>query len=240
VDPGACLSHPWNDEKSPASHACWTKVDVNHALYQSRYLSNSGRLFFNAADALVPQDTNGVMDVYQYEPPQGPGQPADNSCTTASSTYSPTSGGCVSLISSGTSPEESAFLDASESGDDVFFLTASRLAPTDVDGALDVYDARVDGHAVESSTTIECAGDGCQQPAVPPNDATPSSLTFNGAGNLSQCPKGKVKQGGKCVKKKARIKNKHKKKQHGKSKNKKGNRQKKSKRNASHKDGGGK
>ena len=36
-------------------------------------------------------------------------------------------GGCVSLISSGTSSEESAFLDASENGDDVFFLTTARL-----------------------------------------------------------------------------------------------------------------
>ena len=49
--------------------------------YQSRYLSDSGRLFFNSADALVTQDSQqqtgdastaptevGVEDVYQYEP----------------------------------------------------------------------------------------------------------------------------------------------------------------------------
>ena len=38
------------------------------ALYQSRYLSDSGRLFFDSSDALVPQDANGTEDVYEYEP----------------------------------------------------------------------------------------------------------------------------------------------------------------------------
>ena len=37
------------------------------------------------------------------------------------------------------------FLDASASGDDVFFATRERLAPTDTDELVDVYDARVDG-----------------------------------------------------------------------------------------------
>jgi hypothetical protein len=199
------------------------------AQYLSRNLSDSGRLFFNAADSLVPQDTNGTFDVYEFEFPQGPGQPASNTCTTASSSYSPVSGGCVSLISSGTSPEESAFMDASESGDDVFFLTASHLTGRDDDTSLDLYDARVGGGEPTEVKPVECSGDACQQPAVPPNDATPGSLTFNGAGNLLQCPKGKVKQKGKCVKKKqSKKKNKgrkHKKNAHRKPDNKKGKKQ---------------
>ena len=208
VDRPAANTGTWGGQTVAANVPGWTRVDLPHALYQSRYLSNSGRLFFNAADALVPQDSNGVMDVYEYEPP-GVGD-----CTVSLSTYSPRSGGCVGLISSGTSPEESAFLDASESGDDVFFLTGSRLAPgTDVDGALDVYDAAVGGSTHEAAKPVECSGDACQQPAVPPDDPTPGSLTFNGAGNLLQCPKGKVKKNGRCVKKKqAKKKNgKHKK-----------------------------
>ena len=51
------------------------------------------------------------------------------------------SGGCVGLISAGTSAEESAFMDASETGGDVFFLTLSRLLPQDYDTSFDVYDA---------------------------------------------------------------------------------------------------
>jgi hypothetical protein len=184
----------WEGQTLAANIPGWTKINIEHALYQSRYLSNSGRLFFNAADALVPQDSNGVMDVYEYERVGGAeseGQPASNSCTTASPTYGSASGGCVSLISSGTSPEESAFLDASETGNDVFFLTAAKLDPTqDVDSALDVYDA----HACTAESPCApappppppaCEGDACQNPVASPNDATPGSLTFHGPGNLA-------------------------------------------------------
>jgi hypothetical protein len=46
------------------------------------------------------------------------------------------------LISSGESAQESAFLDASESGGDVFFMTTAKLAPPqDFDHAYDIYDA---------------------------------------------------------------------------------------------------
>jgi WD40-like Beta Propeller Repeat len=199
-----------------ASIPGWTPATNPTALYQSRYLSDSGRLFFNAADSLVPQDSNGTFDVYEYEPPQGPGQPASNSCTTASSTYSSSSAGCVNLISSGTSGEESAFMDASKTGDDVFFLTASKLAATDVDSALDLYDAHVctaelPCPAAPPPSPPACEGDACQAPATPPVDATPGSLTFNGAGNVLECPKGKVKQKGRCVKKSVKKSKKHKK-----------------------------
>jgi hypothetical protein len=180
----------------------WTQYALNEALYQSRYLSNSGRLFFNSSDALVPADTNGAEDVYQYEPPQGgENAVASNTCTTSAPTYSPISAGCVDLISSGTSAKESAFLDASETGDDVFFLTSAQLAKTDTDTSLDVYDVRVDGGFPEAVKPVECSGDACQPPAVPPNDVTPGSLTFSGAGNVVECPKGKVKRHGRCVKK---------------------------------------
>jgi hypothetical protein len=203
----------------------WTPPGES-ASYQSRYLSDQGRLFFNSSDALVPSDTNGQEDVYTYEPPSSAEEaPPNDTCATSSPTYSPAQEGCVSLISSGSSPEESAFLDASESGNDVFFLTSAQLAPTDVDTSLDLYDARaphVPGEAVgfpEAAKPVECLGDACQQPATPPNDPTPGSLTFHGAGNVVEKP----------VEKKHK---KHKKKSHGK--------HKKSHRAASHNRGGAK
>jgi len=234
VFPGLLTDRPeiWGGQTLAANIPGWTRVGLSVSLYQSRYLSDSGRLFFNAADSLVPQDTNGVMDVYQFEFPQGPGQPESDDCTTASPTYSPASGGCVNLISSGTSAEESAFLDASESGNDVFFLTASRLSPRDEDKALDVYDARVGGGEPSIVKPVECSGDACQQPAVPPTHPTPGTLLVNGPENVKQCPKGNVKKNGKCVKKHKAKKKNHNKKSHKKNKT--------SKRTASHKGGGGK
>jgi hypothetical protein len=119
VSPGLLVDRrrSWEERWLAASVPGWTTQSVVLAPYQSRYLSDSGRMFFNATDGLVPQDTNKVMDVYQYEPP-GVG-----SCSTKSTTYSSSSAGCVNLISSGGSKEESAFLDASENGNEAFFLT---------------------------------------------------------------------------------------------------------------------
>ena len=171
----------------------WTDYRLVGSLYQSRYLSNAGRLFFNASDALVPQDTNGVGDVYEYEPPAGEGAPANDGCGEADPTYVAAAGGCVSLISSGASAEESAFVDASESGNDVFFFTHARLSTLDYDSALDVYDA----HVCTSESPCPppppppppaCQGDACQSPAVSPEALTPASLTFSGAGNATAEP----------------------------------------------------
>jgi hypothetical protein len=196
----------WEGRWYAANIPGWTGIELPHALYQSRYLSDSGRLFFNASDALVPADTNSTEDVYQFEPSGAGG------CTEQSPGFASVSGGCVDLITSGTSPEESAFMDASESGNDVFFLTASRLTSRDEDTALDLYDARVGGGEPQSIKPVECSGDACQQPAVPPNDQTPGSLTFQGAGNLKECSKGKKLKKGKCVKQKSKKKKKHHKK----------------------------
>ncbi len=168
----------------------WTQWFENHTLYQSRYLSDSGRLFFDAVDSLVPHDQNGTADVYEYEPPTQEGAPASDSCTTGFTSYSARSEGCVSLISSGTSSEEAAFIDASETGDDVFFLTTSQLVGQDKDRALDVYDAHACSEGSPcppppAPSSAACEGDACLSPVSPPNDPTPGSLTFRGPGNTA-------------------------------------------------------
>jgi hypothetical protein len=159
----------------------------NMDTYQSRYTFDGGRVFFDSYDALAPQDVNGTEDVYEYEPAGVGG------CSRSQATFSEASGGCVSLISSGESSEESVFLDASETGGDVFFLTAGKLVPRDSDNALDVYDARECGNdrsrcfPVEQVSPPPCStGDSCK-PAPSPQPAifgSPASSTFNGAGNV--------------------------------------------------------
>ncbi len=107
----------------------WDAIALDRALYQPRYLSDQGRLFFNSPGKLVPSSTATKEKVYEYEP-TGVG-----SCAGA--------GGCVALISSGGDQHEAAFLDASETGNDAFFLTAAQLASQDTDTNFDVYDARI-------------------------------------------------------------------------------------------------
>lgn len=138
VDRPITWVHRWISGSVPG----FTALSATEAPYQSRYLFDNGRLFFTSAEALAPQDVNGKEDVYEYEPP---GVGGEKGCTTASESYGETSEGCVSLISSGTSKKESAFLDASANGDDVFFVTSAQLVEADKDTAFDVYDAAICG-----------------------------------------------------------------------------------------------
>jgi hypothetical protein len=173
----------------------WTGYTLFTALYQSRYLFDSGRLFFNSSDALVPQDINNQVDVYEFEP-AGIG-----SCTAASSTYSSATGGCVSLISSGTSHQESGFYDASASGDDVFFMTAESLVAQDPGGSLSVYDAHVCGAEGVPCTSVPVSPPKCTTadacwPSSPPQPevfGAPAGATFSGPGNLTPAAGGSGK-----------------------------------------------
>jgi hypothetical protein len=152
--------------------------------YQSRYLSDEGRLFFDSSDALVPQHTSGKMAVYEYEP-EGVG-----SCARSSTTFHESTDGCVGLLSPGTSGEEAAFLDASENGNDVFFLAAGKLTSANMEG-LNVYDARVCSEAEPCPAEVVPAptcvtADSCRaaQSPQPTLFGASGSATFSGAGNV--------------------------------------------------------
>jgi hypothetical protein len=166
----------------------WTGADETGLAtrHQPAYLNNEGRLYFNSADGLAPQDVNATEDVYQYEPPEV------GSCSSESANFAERSGGCVDLISSGASSQESAFLDASASGGDIFFLTSAKLAPQDRDSAIDVYDAHSCSAAspcpsAEATTPPPCdTGDSCKPAPTPQPEifGAPASALFSGAGNL--------------------------------------------------------
>jgi DNA-binding beta-propeller fold protein YncE len=176
----------------------WTEIATGNQLasrYQARYLSNEGRLFFDSLDALAPQDANGTEDVYQYEPPGVGG------CIESSTAFGARQDGCVELISSGRSAQESAFLDASESGNDVFFLTSAKLSELDGDTAFDVYDAHVctgekpcitfpDVQSPPCTTEASCKASPTPQPSI---FAAPASATFQGPGNPPPPPPAKPK-----------------------------------------------
>ncbi|HEY8808486.1 MAG TPA: fibronectin type III domain-containing protein [Solirubrobacterales bacterium] len=140
--------------------------------------ADGGRLFFNSFDALVPHDTNGKQDVYQWE------APGSGDCSEASPQFSQRNGGCVSLISSGESSELSELIDASADGSNVFFETISSLAPQDP-GLVDIYDARINGGFPYVAPSEPCVGDTCQDVPPAPNDQTPASASFHGQGNPS-------------------------------------------------------
>jgi len=166
--------------------------------YQNRAVTDDGKVFFSTAEALLPEDTNGKSDAYEFD--------ADT--------------GALSLISTGKSPGDSFFLDASASGRDVFFTTRERLVGWDRDDAYDLYDARTGGGLPEPPPTPPaCSGGTCQGSlATPPSASAPASAGFHGAGNARSaltrrahkraCRRGfvkrKVRGKRRCVKRRAR------------------------------------
>ena len=166
--------------------------------YQNHPLTDDGqRVFFNTAEALVPEDVNGKVDAYEWDAATGQAH----------------------LLSTGTDASDSYFLDASASGDDAFIATRSQLNGWDTDGSLDVYDVRKPGPGHPAGfpdpPPVEpgCGGESCRGP-IPPAPAPPSigSDAFRGTGNVTSttvtCARGYVRRkvGGRvrCVRKQPR------------------------------------
>jgi DNA-binding beta-propeller fold protein YncE len=185
----------WTGHWLAGSVPGWTAQSLSRALVQPRYLSNEGRLFFDSADPLVPgidtptreenvdghAQTVGVENVYEYEP-------AGVGCEATSA--------CLALLSGGTSQHESAFLEATPSGDDAFFLSSAPLTPQDLEGAPTVYDARVCTAvspclAAPPGSSAPCDSLDACHPESRTQGATlspPASATFSGPGNMVPTP----------------------------------------------------
>lgn len=170
-----CVSCPPKGQ-TPISNAIMSKLAfednaaTEYENNKTEFVANDGRgmnaegseVFFETQNALVPQDTNGVGDVYEWQE------------------------GKVSLISGGKEAKRSVFLGVSESGNDVFFATAEGIAAGDTDGAYDVYDAHVPQPGEKPVAAIPCEGAVCQGPPSVPNLlGQPASEAFSGPGNLT-------------------------------------------------------
>jgi hypothetical protein len=212
-----CIS--CNRSGVPAEGLYSAYLPVSHqATYALHWMSTDGsRVFFESDDALVSQDKNGVGDVYEWE------RDGTGSCAEME--------GCIYLISGATAGEGAYLIDASASGNDVFFTTRAKLLLEDENENIDVYDAHVG--AVAPPASPQCTGTGCQGiPSAPPVFSTPSSVTYNGVGNFpppiskpagvqvgkGTAKKGKGKKTGKKkkgngkkrrVRRRARVKGKH-------------------------------
>jgi hypothetical protein len=144
------------------------------------FMADDGRTFFTTKESLVPQDTDGIRDVYEYVD----GRPQ--------------------LITSGTGDRENtggletvkAFfgtlqigLEAvSRDGTDVYFATFETLAPEDHNGNfLKFYDARAGGgfdftpELGPCAAADECHGASSQAPA---KAQIGTGATYSGGGNL--------------------------------------------------------
>jgi hypothetical protein len=187
------FERPTGPSTIPGAFANGEGSEANY--YKPRVLSADGRrVYFESLDAVGPADTNGKVDVYQWEA-QGAG-----SCKRV--------GGCVSLMTSGLGEKNVTFVDASADGSDVFFLTDRSLVKADLPGSVDLYDARAGGGFEEPIAGTACDGDACRSIPEKPVDPTLTTLVeapYNPKvtyPNRKECKKGYKKHKGRCVKKK--------------------------------------
>lgn len=158
--------------------------------------SDGNYVFFDTISALLPQDVDGEI---------APEIGAEGINPSLSGATSPSSDvyewrkngidgcmhvqGCVALITSGRGGFNNILLGTDPSGRDVFFATHESLVAQDDDAAADIYDARIGGgYPPPPPRAVECEGDACSTPPSAPNDTTPSSFTFGGAGNIVSSP----------------------------------------------------
>ncbi len=182
---------------------------LGSVLYAPRNISTDGsRLFFTSGDALLPSDTNGLSDVYEWE--------AEGSGSCQSTTDN---GGCLYPISDGSGASNSYFADASLSGNDVFFQTGDSLVGQDEDSLADLYDARVDGGFASQGSRVvppACTSlEGCRSPlSEPPAQLGVASAELHGSGNLVTTPEAPEKKPQKKLQTKQQKKKKKKQKKH--------------------------
>ena len=134
------------------------------AQYRPRNLLADGTLFFDSSDVLVPHAKDGRLNVYEYQ------------------------NGHVYAISNVAGGDESFFLDASPSGEDVFFGSANQLLKQDTGDNVVVWDARQNGGFPVPPAAPSCDNaDSCKPPESPQPAlfGLPASATFSGPGNAT-------------------------------------------------------
>jgi hypothetical protein len=154
-----------------------------NGLARLQNVTDDGRLVvFTTGDALLGEDVNETIDVYEWE------------------------AGEVSLVSSGQSSLPSLLYAMSANGRDLFFVTTDQLVPQDTSSVVSIYDARVGSTGFPLPPPPSPLPS--SPPSSPPDEPVIRSESERSAGNfkLQRATRCKKHQGKKrCCRKKKRC-----------------------------------
>jgi hypothetical protein len=178
----ACVS--CNPRQEPASAAAQLQSHSQAVIEPSTLIHNmsadGSRVFFESPEALVADDQDAVIDVYEWQQSPGGGELALISSGNATEYVQLTNGLLV--------PAPNLLMGVSGDGEDVFFLTLDPLVPgAPVGGAPMIYDARVNGgFPAPPPPPAPCLEEACRPPGtLPPSLGGSASADFQGAGNAA-------------------------------------------------------
>lgn len=168
-----------------AVDARFEDVEFVHAPIVVNNLStDGGRVFFETAEPLVPDDVDAINDIYEWR--EGDNQPQALISSGQSILYPP-------LQETSFLPKPNTLLGITPSGSDVMFSASEQLVSAAGSGGTQgIYDARVGGGFPEPLPASECGGEDCRSPASGsgPPLTEPASRAVRRHGNVSPRKRG--------------------------------------------------
>lgn len=156
-----CISCPTDGSPATVAAAPTLTGDAYAATVRIRVISDDGStVVFRTAAALVPEDRNGDLDVYEWRD------------------------GRVGLVTSGTAQNERNLDVAgmSADGSDILFADIASLTFDAQDASIKLYDARVNGGFPAPPGSAPCVGDQCRGSVPgPPSLTEPAGPAAPGA-----------------------------------------------------------
>ena len=158
-----CVSCPATQASRESRFFIETDPGGTNATPHYRLMSDDGSiLFFRTSQALVREDVNQYLDIYEWHD------------------------GAAKLITDGISQDgERAMVSTNASGQDFFFMDSSELVAQAQDATTKLYDARVEGgFPPPVEPPAPCDGEACQGPLQPaPAGLAAASAAFAGPAN---------------------------------------------------------
>ena len=159
----SCISCPSGG--APATTSVAAPLGSNFWALRGRVRAiadDGATIVFGTTAALIPQDRNGALDLYEWHD------------------------GSVGLVTSGTASRTRAQLvSLSPSGHDILFSEIALLTADSQDGAIKLFDARIGGGFPVATPPTSCSADQCRGAVrAPPVLADPSTDAAEGDGNV--------------------------------------------------------